>query len=525
MHLQAPHCPSCGAPLDVPEGDTRVTCEYCGRQLVVHDTRVTAPRIPAAPEPAAEEAPFPEPDATSYSRESPRFELSVIEQLVGDERREIFSPVDLTEDRFALVSLRAVDADGASVAADLSAGADALRESLEADGDPGLAANVALEALCTKGFPHRLECAALLFDPKHATVLGYAAGFGQGLVWVSSEEGSSVTLEQSHPPLERKMLREARDYFSNFGPKHLAAHDLVVMASAGFTGRGKGWHGSEERVLFEALNANLGEEPLRVVTLAKNAFWQVRRDERRASEPPMGDVRLAAVRVIPPPVAKELGREVAVQTFRTKRFELAALAGPGDALKFIPLHGERHVLVWLSTGKPVPDAQVETACNAVTALLDRRDYGDNENPQQAGRDAYAALGATPDQVRMAVIQLFEGTGAVRFFRGGWDKPVSLGARGAHGDEMQQFDEGGHVWPKNGSRVFFPGALRTDPRNGENTGALAEAWSGGKASRLYSALVDHWKTKKTDKALEKLALAARSDVPDQPVAGMALVTGQ
>ncbi len=238
----------------------------------------------------------------------------------------------------------------------------------------------------------------------------------------------------------------------------------------------------------------------------------------------MGDVRLAAVRVIPPPVAKELGRDVAMQTFRTKQFELAALAGPGDALKFIPLHGERHVLVWLSTGKPIPEAQVETACNAVTALLDRRDYGDNENPQRAGRDAYAALGVTPDQMRMTLIQLFDETGAVRFFRGGWHKPVSLGARGAHGDEMQQFDEGGHAWPKNGSRVFVPGALRTEPRNGENTEALAEAWSGGKASRLYSALVDHWKTKKTDKALEKLALAARSDVTDQPVAGMGLVTG-
>jgi hypothetical protein len=90
--------------------------------------------------------------------------------------------------------------------------------------------------------------------------------------------------------------------------------------------------------------------------------------------------------------------------------------------------------------------------------------------------------------------------------------------------MQQYDEGGQAWPKNGSRVFFPGALRTD-QIAYNTEDLAGAWSGGKASRLYSALVDHWKTKKTDKALEKLALAARSDVTDQPVAGMALVTGQ
>lgn len=50
------------------------------------------------------------------------------------------------------------------------------------------------------------------------------------------------------------------------------------------------------------------------------------------------------------------------------------------------------------------------------------------------------------------------------------------------------------------------------------------WAGGKASRLYEAMREQWKVKKGELALQKLALALRSDQPDAPLGGLLLVTG-
>jgi hypothetical protein len=50
------------------------------------------------------------------------------------------------------------------------------------------------------------------------------------------------------------------------------------------------------------------------------------------------------------------------------------------------------------------------------------------------------------------------------------------------------------------------------------------WNGGKASRLYEAFTQHWKTKKGQPALEKLVRAAVSDAPESDLTGLALVTG-
>jgi len=433
--------------------------------------------------------------------------------------------VELADDRFALVSLRAVDRDGAPLAVALEGAFEALKSSLESDGDPGLAANLALEALCKRPFDHRLECSILLFEPRHMRVTPYGAGT-EGATWASGEEGRCVALDGHRQALERKALREAGDHFHNGRPILLASNDLVLLPSPGFVGKGARGYGDGLRALYDVANAHLGEEPLRVVTLAKNAFWEDFQRHRDSRPRPAGDVRLAAVRAIPPPLATSLPSQLKVTGLRSRRFELALLTSPGDQVRLLPLHGDRQVAVWLSPIQgALPPGAFDAACAAVLELLDRKDYGDNENPRRAGRDAYARMGEGlgPDQVRLAVVQLFDQHERVKYFRAGFKQPVSLGSRGVKADGMQQFDEGGEATVHEGHRLFFPGRLEYE---GERSTApqLAEVWTGGKASRLYEALFSHWKTNKTTAALEALARAALSDVPDADVAGMALVTG-
>lgn len=508
----------------MPVGAERVTCSYCNSALVVHEERVSTRRAPP-PRSAAddEETPYPQPDATLWTRESPRFELSVIEQKIPDTVPELFSGVELGEDRFAFVSLRVVDREGRPVAHPLDSAFAALKTSLEDDGDPGLAANLALEALCEKAFEHRLECGIVLFEPRHMRVVPYTAGLGDGVLWASSEEGRCITAGTHHPALERKMLRETADHFSNGRLVQLAAGDLVLVPSAGFMGRGARGSSNGLRVLLDVANEHLGEAPLRVVTLAKNGFWAEFQKQRRSGVSPVGDVRVAAVRAIPPPLATELPRGLAHHTLRTRRFEVSALAAPGDALQLYPLKQDRYVLLWLSPAAgPLPEGALDVAARAVLAVLDG-ETGDNDNPRRAGRDALEALGLGEDALKLAVIQLFDEYERVKYFRAGWKQPVALGPRGFRGDSMQQFDEGGEATVHEGARLFFPGALRFEGQHAQ-AAQLATVWPGGKASRLYGAMAAHWKTKKSAPALKALALAALSDQPDAVLAGLALVTG-
>ncbi|MFZ5444475.1 MAG: zinc finger domain-containing protein [Myxococcota bacterium] len=524
MRIQAPHCPSCGAPIEVPEGAARVTCSYCSAALIIEDERVST-RRPKTPPSATEddESPYPEPDATLWAKVYPRFELSVIEQRVPQAVPELFAGLELDAERFAFISLRVVDRDGRPQPWPLDAAFEALRASLEADGDPGLAANLALETLCARPFDHRLECAVVLFEPRHMRVTSYAAGVNAGLLWASGEEGRTIAIDGHRSALERKMLRESADHFSNGRPILLAAGDLILIPSAGFMGRGARGYSEGPRVLQEVANAQLGEEPLRVVTLAKNAFWAEFQKQRRSVNTPVGDVRIAAVRAISPPLVTALPLELSPRTFRTRRFELTALTRPGERLELAPLHSDRHVLLWLAGVEgPLADAAFSQAMTAVRAVLDG-DTGDNENPRQAGRDALAAMGLAPDAVQLAVIQLFDAFERVKYFRHGWKQPLGLGPRGVRGDGMQQFDEGGEATVHEGSRLFFPGALAWEGHHADAPG-LATVWRGGKASRLYEALTAHWKTRRTERALQQLALAARSDEPAAALAGLALVTG-
>ena len=530
MRIQALHCPSCGAPLDAPPGAPRVTCGYCHAVLVVEHERVSTSRSPAAPRPRVDgEAvqPYPEPDVTLSTWVAPRFELSFLEQAISHAPPEVFAGLELAGQQFALCYLRVVDDEGRGVAVELGPAFEELKTSLEADADPGLAANLALEKLCEKPFAHKLECAIALFEPKHMRVTLYNAGCRDAFSWASSEEGRAITPGGAHDALERRHLREARDHFTNVPPIHLAAHDLLVAASAGFCGRGRGGSGNGVQALHQTLNAQLGEQPLRVVTLAKNAFWAdfQQQHSRKNVEQPSGDVKVAAVRAVLPPLLEQLPPGFSLESFRSRRFELSLLTKGTDELKLIPLHADRQVLVWLSPLQgSLPPRALQTACAAIVDLLDRPDLGDNENPRQAGREAYDAMGMKSEQVRMAVIQLFDAHERVKYYRAGWKQPIGLGPRGVReGSAGQQFDEGGEATVTEGARLFFPGALSYEGQHGA-VESFVTVWHGGRASRLYEAFTQHWKTKKTAHALEKLARAAASDAPEADLSGLALVTG-
>lgn len=125
---------------------------------------------------------------------------------------------------------------------------------------------------------------------------------------------------------------------------------------------------------------------------------------------------------------------------------------------------------------------------------------------------------------MAVIQLFDAYERVKYFRAGWKQPIGLGPRGVRDSNSgQQFDEGGEATVNEGARLFFPGGLAYEGQHGSPE-SFVTVWNGGKASRLYEAFTQHWKTKKTHAALERLARAAASDSPAADLSGLAVVTG-
>jgi len=534
MRIQALHCPSCGAPLGAVPEEPQTTCGYCHAVLRVDHERVSTSRATdafAAPKKQDDEVePYAEPEVTLSTWVAPRFELSFLEQPIPGAPHEVFAGFELADQKFAVCYLRVIDDEGRGVRAgkvELGPAFEVLKASLEADADPGLAANLALEKLCEKPFTHKLECAIALFEPRHMRVTLYNAGCRDAVSWASSEEGRAVTPGSAHDALERKFLRETRDHFKNLPPVHLAAHDLVVAASAGFCGRGAGGYANGVRVLQDTLNAQLGEEPLRVVTLAKNGFWEDFQEHRKRkhNDAPAGHVKLAAVRAVLPPLVTALPPGFELESLRSRRFELSLLTRANDAVRLVPLHDDRQVLVWLSPVEgALPPKAFDLACEAIVSLLDRPDLGDNENPRRAGREAYDAIGLRADQARMAVIQLFDAHERVKYYRAGWKQPVGLGPRGVRdGGAGQQFDEGGEATVNGGARLFFPGGLTYEGQHGSVEG-FATVWSGGKASRLYEAFTQHWKTKKTQAALEKLARAAVSDLPGADLSGLALVTG-
>jgi DNA-directed RNA polymerase subunit RPC12/RpoP len=504
------YCPSCGAPLKKPE-TSLVTCGYCDSALLIEERRVLEKRPdkplagPLTPGPSA-----------LVSEEVRRFELSLLEQAADGTIEDGFCTLSLPEDRFALIFLRLIDSDDKTLESDYPSHCRRLQDSLGGHEDPGLAAFELLEHLCGKLPEFRLEVTVLLFNPRLSSVVCYNAGGARSVYWVSGEQGRVVDVFRAYPPLERKMLRMSQDHFSNSKPIFLASSDLVVGVSAAFAGRGGGPYSDGTRALVNTLNSQLGQHPLKVVTLVKNAFWSDR--PPAASEHPLsGPLRVAAVRTRPSiPVPQWPGRTL---TFlQAAEFEIVFNKAPNDHAEIVPLHDNREVFL-LFNGEDFNKVEYLQAREVVLQILDRPKHGDNENPRRAGREAMEAAGCSG---RCLVLLLLNNHGRSKWYRHGWGQPIGIGPRGlADPPSAQYFDQGGEATVNRGARQFFPGTLPFS-KGPTNMDELAQSWYGGKASALYEALFAHWRKPRAGDCLSSLLQAARGDQSDASLDGCCLL---
>lgn len=514
--LRAHFCPGCGARLRLPSG-REIVCEYCETSLWVEGEWIQEARQAPAPSPEPES--YPEPPARLWQQSTERVEVSLIEQLVDGSPPEVFLAQPLDERRLALVALRITDSEGRP-RHDWPQPLEPVLESLRTHGDPGLAANTALQWLADhpQGFPHRLECIIALYDPARAALQCYTAGCPEGLVWLDCENSSTVTLSSQAQGLERKLLRGRGEAFENCRPVLLGPGDSLVMLSPGVLGR-RGSYSDAGHACFETLRELAGEDPLRIVTMVKNAYWRKGRT-REPESPPVGAVRVAALQPLAPPLAP-LPPSRLVQ-FGTSRFQLDLWANPLDELELLPLHNDRWVLMWISgDGLEIAPEVVGAVRERVLEIHDRPDHGDNDNPRVAGRAALEGR-----NLRLTLVLLVDRYNRVHYYRSGWQHPIYLAPRGngARGGGLQSYDEGGSATVEPGARLFFLGRLPFT-RDVPNAEALAEEWPGGKASRLYAGLCDHWKTPPGEQAILALARAALSDQPGVSPEGLGLITGK
>jgi hypothetical protein len=379
-------------------------------------------------------------------------------------------------------------------------------ENLQAYREPGLAAHAGLEALCqqAQGFRHFLECAILVFDDRKSRLRLYCAGCRDSLYWLSQEQGRVTQSAGYHGPLERKLLLQHGDHFAEADAIEMAAYDVVMLVSAGYAGRGGGSYSSGSHALHQELNQCLGEEPLRLVTLAKNCFWS-QRSPAAYESPPAGPLHIVALQARP---SQPLGAQsLPLQSFASPSFEVACYAQPDDFLELLPLHGQRTAWIWARNGGlPIPPEQAQRLREQILAVLDRPDHGDNENPRQAGREALAQVPLT----QLAIFLLLDRYQRVKYFRFGCPHPTYLDSRwGQNYNSMQCFDEGGEVTvPPRARLVLLPGL----PPQCEVPSAaqLVPLWPGGKASNLYACLSKLWTTPPCQLALEKVVHALQAD---------------
>jgi len=490
--LRAFFCPCCGARLE-PPALRLIQCSYCDA------------RLQADPQSIVEQPSGPDQLPCSLSQDRcGRFELSHLYQAVGGHRSDEIQFFPLRCNDCALVLLRRCDSQGRNLPGRLPWLE--IAHSLAEYGDVGLAAYQALQALCEdpQGFPDRLECAIAHFDHQRALVTVYAAGCRDSIYWLSNEQGSLTDLAGYREALERKMLVEQRDYFSPSATCEMAALDAVVLVSAGYAGRGGGPYASGTAALLEQLRASIGEDPLRLVTLAKNAFWK-NRPPAAYEHPPAGALHVVAVQARPSPASKPWVQPP-IQTLVSPSFETSTWAGPDDYLALLPLHGQRSVLVWASNaGLPFTPEQTDVLRRTILEVLDRLEHGDNENPRVAGRLAQERVPLTS----VAIFLLLDRYHRIKYYRFGVPHPIYLAPRpGQNGSAIMAYDEGGELTLERGARLL----LLCSPRDGEplSRDDLARVWPGGKASNLYACLTRLWTTPPTEPALQQVLEAARGD---------------
>ncbi len=543
ISVSAAYCPNCAALLSFEPGDAHVTCSYCDASLMMDTGRVTHQRgssdsAPPTVSTAESASPIAQPDPSLFVRDAARFRTRIIEQVAaggGTAPPDLFRTVELEEDRFAIVSMRCVDEESKPVTMDLEAAFETLSESLGDDGDPGLAANLALEELSGNPSFKKLECAIALLDPARTTAQVYSAGTRNAVFWVSTEEGRPIIAGTNHQALERADLAKVGSQFDNSKVWSLAAQDLLVFASFAYlTDESMG--SNFPRLMTQTLRDHLGEDPQRVVTLIKNGFWEQREARNDAHEPLAGDLRIAAVGARLADVeAADAAPAPIVEVFKSRHYHVAiqrAAAGePGsngrDGVRFWPLTDDRHALLWMQAEGGLAPEAVDAAKDAVNAVLNSGS-GDFDNARAAGRRAIDALAAAhgldPAGLRMLVMHLSDEHQRVKFFARGWKAPITLGSRGMKPEhEQQQFDEGGECTIHEHARLFFPGALVYEG-NVIKAQDFSERWYGGKSSHLYEAMRLHWRTRKSEKALGKIIRAAAADTSHSAAQGLALVTG-
>jgi len=511
LSLRAFYCPCCGARLDPPQRRI-VQCAYCDARLQSDTHFIESQEPTSSPEPVDLKS-----CRLSQARQG-RFEMSWLHQPLVEDEKDLMHFVSLGDDDCALIYLRICDREGKSVSGHLPL--EPLLENLQNYRDTGLAAHEALQWLCQQpqGFHNLLECAICHFDQRRARVNIYAAGCSQSIYWLSNEQASVTDLAGSQNALERKMLLEARDNFSPRPPCHLAGLDAVVIVSASYAGRGDGNYSSGSSVLYQELREQLGEDPLRLVTLAKNAFWNKRCPAARESFP-ANSLHVVAVQARPSPTSEPLP-PLPLQSLNSASFDNAAWAGGDDFLELLPLHGQRMVLVWASNdGLPWDATSAALARQAVLDVLDRPDHGDNENPRLAGRQLQAQVPLS----RLVVIQFLDRYRRVKYYRWGVPQPIYLGPRGQHGGNIMAFDEGGEVTLDPGARLLFLGVgLPGEPLT---VGDLAPHWPGGKSSHLYLTLTKLWTTPPCQAALQKVLQAVAWDAVPLGAGGYFLVTSR
>ena len=457
------------------------------------------------------------PPSALISEEVRRFELSLLEQSHEDLVEDGFCTLTLPEDRFALIFLRLIDSDDKTLAADYALHCRRLQESLTGHEDPGLAAFELLEQLSEELPEFRLELTVLLFNPRSSSVVCYNAGGGRTVYWVSAEQGRVVDPFRAYPPLERKMLRMSQDHFSNSEPVYLVSSDLVVGVSAAYAGRGGGSYSDGTGALVNSLNSQLGQHPLKVVTLAKNAFWN-ERPPAAAEHPLSGPLRVAAVRTRPSrPVENWPGQTLSY--LGATEFEVVFNKAPNDHAELLPLHDNREVFLFFH-GEDFDKDEYSQARESILGLLDRPNYGDNENPRRAGREALEVLGHSG---RCLILLLLNNHGRSKWYRHGWGQPLGLGPRGlSDPPSAQVFDQGGEATVNEGARQFFPGSLPFSGIPGK-VEELAQCWYGGKASALYEALFSHWRKPRPGDCLKSLLQAARGDQDEASLDGCCLLS--
>lgn len=506
--LRAFVCPCCGARLDPPTAAV-VICAYCDARLLANPEQIV--------EEVAEQVGR-RPGSRLRQLRHGRFEMSWLHQCLLEQERDLLHFEALGERFSVLIYLRLRDRQGLSQLGRLPL--EPILESLKQHPDVGLAAHQGLEWLCQQpqGFPHQLECCLCLFDSQRARLHIYSAGCPDSLYWLCQEEGRVSALSGHREALERKMLLEARDHFSPEPPRALAAQDAVVFVSAAYCGRGEGPYASGASALYSQLQEQLGEEPLRLVTLAKNAFWNERPPAAR-EHLPGNSLHVVAVQARPNP-APEGWSAAPLQELHSRSFACCLWSGPEDFFELLPLHNQRAVLVWASNDGLAWDPQSAAQLrSAILEVLDRPDHGDNENPRLAGRQAAQHVSFN----RLLVVQLLDRYRRVKYYRYGQPQPQYLAPRGVGSGSIMAFDEGGEVTLEPGSRLLFlpphPEMFEDEPLT---LADLAANWPGGKASNLYATLFKLWTTPASESALQKVVQAIAAD-GGRPGPGTLLVT--